>query len=146
MPDHHGTRPCTQHAPSLHRRRRDTGQHRLPLAPPIAGAPLHAFVHDATPHEQPLDAPVDHLDQAVHLFVDRRRGGEKAQPASAVLHIDTVEHERMDVDVQIGAAPKRWMTATAPPRPPSAPACRARRRSEPSTARTKTPATARHNA
>src|SRR5205814_10428011 len=38
------------------------------------------------------------------------------------------------------------MIATAPPRPPATPACRARRRSNPSTARTKTPETARHSA
>ena len=35
------------------------------------------------------------------------------------------------------------MIATAPPRPPGTPAWRARRRSHPSTARTKTPETAR---
>jgi hypothetical protein len=101
MPEHRRTGPFPQHAPSLHRCRRETRQHRFLLAPPITGAAVRALVHHTPPHQQPLDAPVDRLDQAVHLLIRRRRGSEKAQPAPAVLHIDTVEHERMDVDVQI---------------------------------------------
>ena len=84
-----------------------------------------------------MDTPIDGPEQSIHLLIGwRHRLVEPQDPA--LLDIDAVEHERMDVDVQIQGGAEALNDRHGPPRPTGTPACRARRGRNPSTARTKT--------
>jgi hypothetical protein len=61
-----------------------------------------------------------------------------------VVREHAVEHERVQMDVEIQRPTERWTTTTAPLRPSATPSRRARRRRNPRTARMATPLTARH--
>jgi hypothetical protein len=92
-----------------------------------------------------MDTSIDGPEQPIHLVIGRQRRLVELQ-ALAVLHIDAVEAERVDVDVQIQRSAEALNDRHRP-----APALVRTRVSgaasqNTSTARTKTQETARHSA
>jgi len=98
-PAHCRTGPLAERSPSLHRGDGNAGQHWRLLPPRIGDAPLPEILQHATPGQQPMDAPIDRGEEAVHLVIGRRHRLVELQDP-AVLNVDPVEHERMHMDVQ----------------------------------------------
>jgi hypothetical protein len=136
--------PRPQRHPSLHRRRRQPRHHGLVVRPRIGDGRLGLLSRHAPPHEHPMDALREDGHQGIHVSGVRWWRRVKHEPAALVLGKHAVEHERVRVHVHIECRPEALNdghgAATAVPNPCSA---RARRRSQPRTARMKTPTTAR---
>jgi hypothetical protein len=135
----------------LHRRGRQARERRRPVCPRIHPAILGVAptitLRELSAIEQPPD-PRFHGRQDLR-HVQRRQTPRRMEPdrTGGILREHAVEHQGVDVDIEIERhPPKRWMTATAPPRGCSRPTAPAWSRSTRKTARRKTGVTRRHKA
>ncbi len=100
---------------------------------------------------QLVGAASTRLGESERAVSKEARCGRSHDPGGADATIERPEpaltaHESADRagTLVLSAEPQRWIAVTAPRRP-TTPRARARRRSTPSSARTNTPSTARHN-
>jgi len=95
------TRPERQDA--LHGRRRQSGQHRGGTLPCVR---LSALVVAVPASELPLDARLHGGQHLRNVQGRQARGGIKVQSAGTILREDAVQHERVNMDVQIEGSPE----------------------------------------
>ena len=135
--------PGTKRHASLHRRRREPGQHRRLIGPLIQGVVPIVHVVEPAAGEQAAHVRCDGRKHLVDVRRVELRVGMKAQTCG-VHREHAVNDQRMKMNVQIQRPPNRCTMATAPLRPSTIPATRACRRRKPRTARMNARTTARH--
>ena len=59
------------------------------------------IVQHAAASPETMNASINHGEQSIHLVVSRRRGVVEAGRPALLLDIDAVQHERVEVDVQV---------------------------------------------
>ena len=94
-----------RHGP-LHGRRRQPGQHRCVVRPRVRHAALVVAIPESPAIEQALDPRLHGGQHLRHVQGREATCGVKIQGAGTVPREDAVQHERVDVDVQIEGSPE----------------------------------------
>jgi len=83
---------------------------------------IGVLVADRRPRQaEALEPPPYPRDDAAHVVVRGRRGRVEAQRAVWLAHEDAVKYERVKVEVNATAPPKRCTLVTMPVSPPASP-------------------------
>ncbi len=103
--EHGGTGAAAEETAASDRGAAEGRQERGILAHRVDGGGI-GVGGEAPPTHEPIHARNDRGEQPRHLVVGGGRCGDETEPAVRVRDEDTVEHERVEVDVEIHGAPE----------------------------------------